>query len=618
MLYLYYSAIGIIAIIVHIILNHVFYQNKAVDRDDTRDYKRFLVAVFVYYLSDVAWGFLHEYSTVELLYIDTVVYNIAMVLTVLCCCKYVISFLHLNNAFGKALYYFGMFLVFAVLLLLTINHFTGLSFSFDAGGDYHPTFYRYVCMIVLIVMFLTLTVAVFVISKHQKESEVRRRCITIGLFGLTMTSALIAQTLYPLLPLYSVGIMLGTLEIHVFILTEEKNKQIELASAARHEAEVANKAKTSFLFNMSHDIRTPMNAIIGFCKLLKEHQEDPAKREDYLQKIEDSSNVLLSIINNVLQMARIEKGNETLAESNWDSEEFNDSLFSVFSEMMEQKGITFTRQINVQHKNVVCDSVKLREIFLNVLSNAYKYTNPGGRVNMELKEVPCDKEGYAMYQTTISDTGIGMSEEFLPHLFEEFTRERSSTETKIEGTGLGMPIVKRLVALMNGTIVVKSKKGEGTTFIITIPHKIVEDEVAENTNFIESDPSCFVGKRILLAEDNELNAEIAIEVLKEMGFLVERVEDGVECVKKIENAEDGYFDMILMDVQMPRMNGYEATRAIRNLKNKQKSRILILAMTANAFEEDKREAVCAGMDGHLSKPLDIAEMAKVLTCVIKL
>lgn len=617
MLYLYYSAIGILAIVVHIILNHVFYQ-KTDDRDETRDYKRFLSAVFVYYMSDAAWGFIHEYGTVNMLYVDTVVYNIAMVFTVVFCCKYIVSFLKLNNTFGRSLYYFGLFLVLAELVLLLVNHFTGLSFSFSDNGDYHPSSHRNISITVLIVMFSILTVTVFVMSRKTADREFKRRCITIGLFGLTMTMALVAQFMYPLLPLYSLGIMLGTLEIHVFVLTEEKNKQIELASAARHEAEIANKAKTTFLFNMSHDIRTPMNAIIGFCKLLKTHQDDPAKREDYLQKIEDSSNVLLSIINNVLQMARIEKGTETLVESNWDSAEFNDSLFSVFSEMMEQKGIKFTRQIDVLHKNVVCDSVKLREIFLNVLSNAYKYTNPGGQVNMNLKEVPCDKEGWAMYQTTISDTGIGMSEEFLPHLFEEFTREKSSTETKIEGTGLGMPIVKRLVSLMDGTIVVKSKKGEGTTFVITIPHKIVEEDIVENTDFIESDPSCFVGKRILLAEDNELNAEIAMEVLKEMGFLVERVEDGVQCVEKIENTESGYYDMVLMDIQMPRMNGYEATRAIRNLKDKQKSRILILAMTANAFEEDKREAVCAGMDGHLSKPIDVAEMAKVLTCIIKL
>ena len=381
--------------------------------------------------------------------------------------------------------------------------------------------------------------------------------------------------------------------------------QLEIANAA-------NAAKSAFLFNMSHDIRTPMNAIIGFRDLLEKHQEEPEKRADYLRKIEDASNVLLSIINNVLEMARIEKGTLEIDETAWSAEQFNDTLYSVFQEMMVQKGIEFTRQIVVSHHYVFCDPIKLREIFLNVLSNAYKYTNPGGKVNMRLEEIPSDREGYALYRTTISDTGVGISEEFLPHIFEEFSRESNTTDNKIEGTGLGMPIVKRLVELLNGTIEVKSEKGVGTTVMITLPHRIAEKSNLVMHEGVELDPKLFLGKRILLAEDNELNAEIAIEILREAGFVIERAEDGAACVDMLKRASSGYYDLILMDIQMPNMNGYDATRTIRALQDSAKAGIPILAMTANAFEEDKREAYRSGMNGHLAKPINVRELMKEL------
>jgi len=396
----------------------------------------------------------------------------------------------------------------------------------------------------------------------------------------------------------------------------EEQEQKRILAEARKQADAANEAKTSFLFNMSHDIRTPMNAIIGFRDLLEKHQEEPEKRADYLRKIEDSSTVLLSIINNVLEMARIEKGTIEIDESAWSAEQFNDTLYSVFHELMVQKGIEFTREVHVEHNYVLCDPIKLREIFLNILSNAYKYTNAGGKVHMKLEEVASEDPAIALYKTTISDTGIGMAEEFIPHIFEEFSREANSTETKIEGTGLGMPIVKRLLDLMGGTVKVTSAKGFGTTFEIIIPHKITDKSNLVEHFGVEVDPKLFMGKRILLAEDNELNAEIAIEILSEAGFMVDRVEDGLKCVEAVKRAENDYYDIILMDIQMPNMNGYEATRAIRKLSDSTKARIKILAMTANAFEEDKREAFRSGMNGHLAKPVNVHDLMKTLAAIL--
>lgn len=380
----------------------------------------------------------------------------------------------------------------------------------------------------------------------------------------------------------------------------------------------ASKSKTNFLFNMSHDIRTPMNAIIGYTELLQKHLDNKELATTYLQKIQTSNAFLLSLINNVLEMARIESGKAVIEENLFDAKMFNNTLFDVFEAQMKQKGITFIRSIDVEHKSVYCDGTKLREVFLNILSNALKYTPSGGTVTMSTIELKGDDPTYALYQTTITDTGIGMSADFLPHLFEEFTRERSSTESRIIGTGLGMAIVKRLVELMNGSIAVRSKVGEGSTFIITIPHRIANEEVvveAETTSH-ETDEQLLKGKRILLAEDNELNSEIAITLLQEYGFVVEHAIDGKVCLNMMKESEEGYYDLILMDIQMPNMDGYTATRHIRNLPSERKAAIPIVAMTANAFDEDKRNALEAGMNGHLAKPIEIPVLIATLSDIL--
>ena len=422
-------------------------------------------------------------------------------------------------------------------------------------------------------------------------------------------------------------------EINVFIDTEEDGRRIanilgrDVTEAhekadTKAQLEIANAAsaaKSAFLFNMSHDIRTPMNAIIGFTELLEKHLDDKELAKSYIKKIQTANDFLLSLINNVLEMARIESGKTTLDETYWDAYAFNDTLYSLFDSQMKEKGITFTRTNRVQHPDVICDETKLREIFLNILSNALKYTPSGGKVTMNLTEIPSDMQGYAMYQTVIEDTGIGMSEEFLPHLFEEFTRERSSTESKLNGTGLGMPIVKKLVDLMQGTIEVESKVGKGTKITVTLPHRIAQD--GDTQRVIEKgkgyDETCFQGKRILLAEDNALNAEIAITILEEAGFEVEHAEDGIICVDMMEKADAGYYDLILMDIQMPNMDGYKATKTIRKFSDPIKAGITIVAMTANAFEEDKKNAYEAGMNWHIAKPIKVDALMSALTEILK-
>ena len=398
--------------------------------------------------------------------------------------------------------------------------------------------------------------------------------------------------------------------IDKLIEREEYDKKMLMES--REQAEMANKAKTAFLFNMSHDIRTPMNAIMGFTNLLGKYQDDPKRRADYIHKIEESSRVLLSIINNVLEMARIEKGAVQLEESVWNAKLFNDTLFTIFEDMMSQKRLEFSHNIDVEHKNVFCDPTKLREIFLNIVSNSYKYTPEGGRIDMNTVELPSNREGYALFRTVITDNGIGMSKEYIPHLFEEFSREHNTTQGRVEGTGLGMSIVKRLVEIMDGTIEVESELGVGTKVTVTIPHRIADSSVMVSRLGVEVDMSLLRGKRILLVEDNELNAEIAIEMLKEMEFIVEHAINGQECLDMIDKAPSDYYDIILMDIQMPIMDGYEATRAIRALYDNVKANIPILAMTANAFAEDRIQAFRCGMNAHIAKPIDVAELMKAI------
>lgn len=401
--------------------------------------------------------------------------------------------------------------------------------------------------------------------------------------------------------------------------TEEKKRELKQEEALRQEkikAEKANEAKSIFLFNMSHDIRTPINAIVGYSQLMKKELTNP-KLVHYQEMIEQSSNLLLSIINNVLDMARVESGKMELDENYNVVGNILQVVCDAFEGEATRKNIEITRNISVKHKHVMVDATKMQEILSNLISNAIKYTPEDGHVSIDIQELECEREGYVLFQTKVSDTGIGMSEDFLPSLFELFARERNTTISKIPGTGLGMAIVKNFVDLMDGSIEVESELGEGSTFTITIPHKIADKDYTnrniESSNVSDID---FKGKRILLAEDNKLNAEITTTILSEMGFEVKAVEDGILCVNEMQHQPANTYDLILMDIQMPNMDGYKAADCIRHLSQPEKANIPIIAMSANAFEEDKKKAFDVKMNDYITKPIDFQKMEEVLKNIL--
>ena len=392
-------------------------------------------------------------------------------------------------------------------------------------------------------------------------------------------------------------------------VTEEKLrelKQEEELQEAKAKAENASEAKSSFLFNMSHDIRTPMNAIIGYAELASRHLNDTEKLNRYLETIQVCGKQLLSLLGNVLNLARIENNKVEMEYTVSNVHENIGNCVAMFQQQTENKNQTLSLEEHIIYPYVYMDAPHVSEICLNILSNAVKYTNAGGMISCNVTQTSCEKEGWCNMVITISDNGIGMSEEFQKHIFENFERERNTTACRIDGNGIGMGITKKLVDLMHGTIEVKSKQGEGSIFIVTIPCRKASEEnalVKKDTHL--QNHGCLKGSRILLAEDNEINAEVATELLKEKGCIVEVANDGVACIDMIEKADAGYYKMILMDIQMPVMNGYDATIAIRNLNDTKKARIPIIAMTANAFAEDAKKALSVGMNDHVAKPIDM-------------
>lgn len=385
---------------------------------------------------------------------------------------------------------------------------------------------------------------------------------------------------------------------------------VMLKNALRR-AEEGSRAKSSFLFAMSHDLRTPMNAIIGYAELMEAHWGEKEVTTNYLQKLKGASQFLLALIGNVLEIARIESGKETLTEAPWNLMKLEETLDILLDGEISRKQLTVNRNVNIRHANVYCDALKIREIIMNLLSNAVKYTSEGGKIVLDIDEKPSARDGFMTLQIRVSDNGIGISKEYVPYIFDAFTRERSSSESGIIGTGLGLRIVKSFVDLMNGDISVKSEPGKGTCFTVEIScRKIPEEELQQQ---MEEQPEnvSLAGRRLLLAEDNGLNAEIAMTILQDADAEVELAADGKIAVDKLKDVPVGYYDAILMDIQMPNMNGYEATKAIRKLTD-ERAKMPIIAMTANAFEEDRQAALAAGMDDYVAKPVEISELFRTI------
>lgn len=429
---------------------------------------------------------------------------------------------------------------------------------------------------------------------------------------------------------YIVGIF-EVVSVLIYFTWILRNTTVTMEKAILEErlikAENAERAKTRFLSNMSHDIRTPMNAIIGFTTLASSNADDPAKVRDYLSKILSSGNHLLSLINEILDMSRIESGKVEIKETECSLTEIVNDIDNIIANQAAAKQIDFHTDISeVQDRDICCDKLHLNQVLLNLLSNAVKFTPEGGTVSLVIKQNQGVSDGFAAYEISVKDTGIGMSPEFAKHVFEPFERESTSTVSGIQGTGLGMSIAKSIVDMMGGTIDVFSEQGKGTEYVLMLDFRVqppkeqsggTENGSEDTSEVLSVNVSDLKGKRILLVEDNELNREIATEILSEAGFLVEPACDGTEAVGIMQKIQPGYFDLILMDVQMPKMNGYEATKAIREIENKEISDIPIIAMTANAFEEDKELALQSGMNDHLAKPIDIGKFFEVIRRHIK-
>lgn len=465
------------------------------------------------------------------------------------------------------------------------------------------------------------SVLMSILNKTLKTMQTSKLSGAVSVYEDSQKKVTLADFVKDNLAAVSIGFAIIFLLVMIVFLRLLQKARIaeENAKKSQLQAEQANAAKYTFLFNMSHDIRTPMNALLGYNQLMKKELTEE-KLLHYQEKIEQSGNLLLSIINNVLDMARIESGKMELDENYAKVGKVIEEIYDVFEPEATKKGVQFIQEVDVVHEHILCDITKVEQILLNLISNAVKYTSSGGTVNVKIQEIPCDQEGYVKIKTEVTDTGIGMSEDYLPRLFDSFTRERNTTAGKVAGTGLGMTIVKELVDMMGGSIEVESELGKGSKFTVILKHKIADEKYyTQKSKEItpENKKEIMQGTHILLAEDNELNAEIAITILNEMGIKVDRVEDGIQCVSKVEQKSSDTYDLILMDIQMPNMDGYKATEAIRALSDKKKAGIPIIAMTANAFEEDKKEALSKGMNGHIAKPIDVKNIEEVLLSVLR-
>ena len=767
-----YSIIGILAAIILVIINRDVLWNLNVGgkTQTQKNYRQFLIGVMTYYVTDVLWGILDMHRLTALQFVDTTIHFVAMVAAVMLWTRYVVSYLESDNRFGMLLYRTGRAFFGFELIVVVVNFFRPVLFWFDENGGYHAGSVRYVTLAIQILLFtLTSIYTLYVTSQSEGKEKLRHR--TIGLFGIAMVLLIAIQVFYPLLPLYAIGYMLGTCILHSFVVEDEKEEyRRELEESVKRErlqkaelaesrealkdalatAEHANRAKTAFLSNMSHEIRTPMNAIIGLNNIAMNDATASDRVKEYLEKIGSSAQHLLGIINDILDMSRIESGRMTIKCEEFSFAKSLEQVNTIISGQCREKGLTYDCHI-VGHIDdyYIGDAMKLQQVMINILSNAVKFTPEGGAVRFTLEEgARYDRK--ATLKLIISDTGIGMSEEYLPHIFEAFSQEDSSASNQYGSTGLGMPITKSLVELMNGHIGVESEQGRGTTFTVTVtlgeserkgvgteegelnPQEmsvlvIDDDQIAlehaqivlgqigircdtaesgwegvdkarvrharrEDYNLIlidwrmpemdgvettrrirsvvghdtpiiiltsfnwddiadearEAGVDTFVpkplfagsvmeefreafrrknealerrtvdlkGRRVLLAEDVDVNAEIMVMVLSMREMDVDVAGNGRIAVEQFESHAPGYYDAILMDMRMPEMDGLEATRTIRAMDRADAKRIPIIALTANAFDEDVQRSMQAGLNAHLSKPVEPEALFETLEGLI--
>ena len=615
-----YSIIGILAAIVLLICSRDVIWNK--DRENeaaaVRSYRHFLLGVLGYLITDALWGILDAYGLTGVLYADTVIHFLAMSAAVMFWTQYVIDYLNQNNTFEKVLKYMGQFLFVFAAVVIVINFFFPIMFWFDENGVYQAGPARYALLGIQIFMFLMTSVYTLRRAQSSDGSD-RIHYETIGFFGIAMVAMIFIQLFYPLLPFYSIGYMLGTTVLHSFIVEDEKEenrreleeslareqRQTEelkenreaLKNALEH-AEEASKAKTAFLSNMSHEIRTPMNAIIGLNNIAMNDPTASDKVKEYMQKIDVSAQHLLGIINEILDMSRIESGRMTIRKEEFSFARMLEQINSVISSQCREKGITYECVINGSVDDYyIGDSTKLVQVLLNILGNAVKFTPKGGSIKFTIEEA-VRYDGKVTLKFTVSDTGIGMSEEFLPHIFDAFSQEDSSSTSKYGSTGLGMPITKSIVELMNGHIDVESEKGKGSTFTVTVT---LDESDRRETEAHESEIDPY-DLSVLVIDDDPVALEYATIVLGQIGVSVETASSGQEGVEKVSlrHARRDDYDLILVDWRMPEMDGVETSRQIRSVVG-QDTPIIIL--TSFNWDEVAEEAKEAGVDTFVAKPL---------------
>ena len=581
---------------------------KNLDKNDPVD-KAFLRLVdwtFIFCVCDALWGVAASslYMNDTALTVMSYVFHATAAFTPLIWLNFFFSYK--GYVKHKRLYRILTDILFLLeIILLASNAWTDCIFYLDEEGAYHSGVLRKYLFYAQYLTYILMAVStIFKLLASAKEDKYKNYALLAFVAAPILCG--VFQLLFPDAPAYSIGYSLGCCIIYSFVLTELLQSRME----AKIKADEANKAKTDFLFNMSHDIRTPMNAIIGFTTIARHNAGNTEKVADCLNKIDSSGKHLLNLINEVLDMSRIEAGKLRSDLVPLNVKEAAERMMTVNQETAERAGVKLSFSLgDIPHPEVLADELHVNQIVMNILGNAIKYTMPGGSVNYSMKEVPSDVAGYGKYAITVEDTGIGMSEEFLTRIFDSFSREETKVVSGIQGTGLGMSIVKRLVDFLDGTIEITSKQGHGTKVTVTLPMKTAEaEETAAEGSAQQADLS---GRKVLLVEDNDLNREIAAFLLADKGMIVDEARNGREAVSKVRTNGADYYDCLLMDIQMPFMNGYEATAEIRKLPGAKK--LIIIALSANAFAEDRRKSISAGMNDHLAKPIDMTDLVSMLS-----